>query len=507
MTSARVAAIAAYDSACLAPVAADWRAVADLLRAAMPAARKALANSVRSAADAVPAWWQDYRPGKRFQAEPVEVTFADGRRVRLSMCSDPGKPANIGRAVRVACLFYRSKVHNAIGAPVPRAGTTLRGPADHVAVPAVAHVEAVDSGETWDAATCTRLTAEVRAGTWCEAEARAEAEAVAADPARSAAFLAPRRLTPWDWTDSDMVRAVMVALFCEAWRAAYGAAEDAALAANVALHGGPEAIEACRRKAEAEAACGDWTADPDLGARREPFGPEAVCEAVADSYGAPARAELSGTVEAAGPGIGGTDAAPAPRAAALAHPGVPCAPVRAPGALAAAPAPAPCPPAAEAGPDRAAPVAAAELARAVSVFAASEAVGKTDMGPVEAIARPLPVEAIGEARTVTAICASHKARRNLLRRVGDVPPVYGHSAKGGAFSLTLSEAAAAADVKCVRLIGLPRKPYTRAAALSPTPREAITTRHPHPAQSAPFLAALAGPMRPGYAACHSASFA
>ncbi|MBN6819544.1 hypothetical protein JRF84_08070 [Methylobacterium organophilum] len=110
---------------------------------------------------------------------------------------------------------------------------------------------------------------------------------------------------------------------------------------------------------------------------------------------------------------------------------------------------------------------------------------------------------------VTVLCLSHKARESVLRRIdGRAVPDYGQRAKGGAFRLSLDDAAACAGLRSVRFVGLPRKPYTRAVAPMPTPASAIRTplgAMGHPTQSAPFLAALATSLRRGHVACYSAS--
>ncbi len=105
-------AILAYDNACADPEGANWRAVADMLRLAMPVTKaKAPATT-----DSRYAAWADYpipqnASGKRLGKSPViVVTFAGGEMVRAPAVSMPGKALNIGRGIRVALSFYLARM-------------------------------------------------------------------------------------------------------------------------------------------------------------------------------------------------------------------------------------------------------------------------------------------------------------------------------------------------------------------------------------------------------------
>lgn len=144
-TTAKASAINAYDAACADPATADWRAVADLLRAALPASRaKAAPASVTGSA---PRWWADWKLGKVYSLDSLEVLFSDGVRVRCNIAQAPGKLPRIAAACRVAIAFYRAKTR--------RSG-----------VPSFAHIENVSDGEIFDAAACSRLTADLRAASY-----------------------------------------------------------------------------------------------------------------------------------------------------------------------------------------------------------------------------------------------------------------------------------------------------------------------------------------------------
>jgi hypothetical protein len=420
MSHARTVALAAYHAAVAAPVAADWPSVAALLVACLPKLRAAPKPAV-SADGAVPAWWQDYSPNKKFRTDTAEVTFVDGRRVRLSVLSNPGKPLNIGRAVRIACAFYRSKVHNALGAPIAMDGTTLHGPADHVAVPAIAHVECETTGEDFDAATCTAMTEADRAGMWSESDARRRAERLAVEPGPQAGH--------------DVVT-IMRSLFLRAWDVAFGDVERAARAANVAKHE-RAAIEApARRLVRCEAARVERAAAMvRAGIDPAEFDQAAWCEAVADRYDEPGAFVIGETVEA------GADA---PEAAA---------------------APSPVEPDPVPLPSVAAPIALSAPVEAVvhplvGIADAPAPMGIPSSHAPEAIADAW--EPTADSHPIIAVCLSDKARTALFDMILDGtfparPPV----TKGGSWHLTLADALACQGLPSVRFVGLPRKPYTR----------------------------------------------
>lgn len=113
-TDRRALAILAYDNATADPAGANWRGVAELLRLAMPAV-KAKPAAIETATDSRFAQWADYdipqSATKRLGKSPIVViSFADGEIVRVPAVSLPGKPVNIGRAVRVAESFYQGRI-------------------------------------------------------------------------------------------------------------------------------------------------------------------------------------------------------------------------------------------------------------------------------------------------------------------------------------------------------------------------------------------------------------
>ncbi|WBU27569.1 hypothetical protein OOZ54_12780 [Rhodopseudomonas palustris] len=123
-------AIIAYDNACADPQSANWRAVADMLRLALPATRTAKTAAPTSEPSRF-APWSDYSVNsvscKRLGKSPiVVVTFADGEIVRAPAVSLPGKPINIGRALRVASAFYEGRIAIRYGGhPTTRKSSTF----------------------------------------------------------------------------------------------------------------------------------------------------------------------------------------------------------------------------------------------------------------------------------------------------------------------------------------------------------------------------------------------
>jgi hypothetical protein len=134
----KAVALSAYDAACVSPAGADWRMVADLLRAALPASKARPAAS-----GGVPTWWADYALPRDYKQESLAVTFADGVTVRCNVHTAARKPPRIAKACRVAIAFYRARTG--------RSG-----------VPEMVDVRNVGTGATFDAAECSRLTADLR---------------------------------------------------------------------------------------------------------------------------------------------------------------------------------------------------------------------------------------------------------------------------------------------------------------------------------------------------------
>ncbi|MDI2074500.1 hypothetical protein [Bradyrhizobium sp. Mp27] len=168
-------AILAYDNACQDPGAANWRAVADLLRLAIPAT-KAAPKASAEAPESRFAPWADYAipqsaNGRRLGKSPVlTVTFACGAVVRAPAVSLPGKPLNIGRGLRIAFAYYRARIARA-------AAGAFSADSYIVTIPAIASI-ACDNGAEFDATDCSERTAEARRGTFDAIALTAEAEAL-----------------------------------------------------------------------------------------------------------------------------------------------------------------------------------------------------------------------------------------------------------------------------------------------------------------------------------------
>lgn len=467
MTTTRALAVAAYLSAVAAPDAADWRSIADQLHAALPAVRgRAIASAVDHgetvASGAVPRWFADWKLGKVYSLDSLAVTFADGTALRVNLAKAPGKAPRIAAACRVAVAFYRA--------------STGRD-----TVPAFASLVAASDGEAFDAAACSALTdglrrtayvaPAVRPAVTVEAIARMEREMERRTAALLRAFNGNTDgMELGSGYDKQSLKDMGP---LDPWVAAVRGAERELATMRAALVDVPAPSSPAPRAAPAEAVtvaaepapCDPVAVMPDVAAVLATMAPCEPCEAVNDA--GPVAPPLSGPA----------GAAVAPLAADVDH---------------------------------------------IEPFALCPAVGlpcKPDCGfrptcglpgaadPVEA--EPLAplcsdddVPTVPVPGPVTVLCLSHKAREAVLSRTaGRAVSDYGATAKGGAFRLSLDDAAACAGVRSVRFIGLPRKPYTRATATAQTP----AVENPHPAQSAPFLAVLATSMRRGYAACYAAS--
>jgi hypothetical protein len=93
----------AYDAA-LNSSSPDWRAVAELFRAALRAPPKQASEAVPQIAD-----YNVDRLKLRCRSPRISVRFLDGEAVFTHVPSAPGKPRNVGRALRVAVAMYRSR--------------------------------------------------------------------------------------------------------------------------------------------------------------------------------------------------------------------------------------------------------------------------------------------------------------------------------------------------------------------------------------------------------------
>jgi hypothetical protein len=95
----------AYEAA-LSSLSADWRAVAELFRAAVQG-RKRAATSKPNLPEIA-----DYNVNRiklKCRSSRIAVRFMDGEAVFTHVPSAPGKPLNMGRALRVAIAMYRSR--------------------------------------------------------------------------------------------------------------------------------------------------------------------------------------------------------------------------------------------------------------------------------------------------------------------------------------------------------------------------------------------------------------
>ncbi|TAI67592.1 hypothetical protein [Bradyrhizobium sp. Leo170] len=173
-TERRTLAILAYDNACAEPDSANWRAVADLLRLALPNAKagSAAPKILEPETDPRFAQWADYVipqsvSAKRLGKSPViVVTFADGETVRAPAVSLPGKPVNIGRGLRVAIAFYQCRI-----------ATRCGGNSDYsacITVPEFVTVTCETTETEYDAAQCNAKSAKWRRGTFDASAAIAE---------------------------------------------------------------------------------------------------------------------------------------------------------------------------------------------------------------------------------------------------------------------------------------------------------------------------------------------
>ncbi|NEV75486.1 hypothetical protein DYI24_00120 [Rhodopseudomonas sp. BR0C11] len=243
-------AIIAYDTATADPQNANWRAVADMLRLALPASRTAK-TAAQAAEPSRFAPWSDYSvnsvSSKRLGKSPVVVvTFADGETVRAPAVSLSGKPINIGRALRVASAFYQARI-------AIRYGRTSDD-SQCVDVPAIVSAVCETTGAEFDPAECSARTAELRRGAFNVAATLAEFDATAGDGAdhlqREAHLQAAYRtalrahraaglgdMAPTEYTDADRVdatewlqdRPAMVAAIKAATRAGRRSFTDAAM--------------------------------------------------------------------------------------------------------------------------------------------------------------------------------------------------------------------------------------------------------------------------------------
>ena len=159
----------AYEAA-LNSASPDWRAVAELLRAAL---RASVAKSPKPPQAHTPeiADYSVDRIKLKCRSPRIAVRFMDGEAVFTHVPSAPGKPLNVGRALRVAIAMYRSR----------RTVQHRNGFRDYdraMPVPEIFQVRCLETDELFDPCACNAHTAGERASS---------------DPQRAAAALLARQ--------------------------------------------------------------------------------------------------------------------------------------------------------------------------------------------------------------------------------------------------------------------------------------------------------------------------
>ena len=147
----------AYEAAVSSPCP-DWRAVAELFRAALPAARRREPKSTKAPQQEVPPL-ADYNVDRiklKCRSPRIAVRFMDGEAVFTHVPSAPGKPLNVGRALRVAIAMYRSRrtVRQRLG---------FREYDRAMPVPKIFQVRCLETDELFDPRVCNAHTAGERA--------------------------------------------------------------------------------------------------------------------------------------------------------------------------------------------------------------------------------------------------------------------------------------------------------------------------------------------------------
>src|SRR5215218_6448042 len=99
----------AYDAA-LNSSSPDWRAVAELFRFAVRGPPKRASQAIHEIAD-----YNVDRLKLKCLSPRVAVRFWDGEAVFTHVPSAPGKPLNVGRALRVAICMWRYRVYRRLG--------------------------------------------------------------------------------------------------------------------------------------------------------------------------------------------------------------------------------------------------------------------------------------------------------------------------------------------------------------------------------------------------------
>ena len=98
----------AYDAALSSPCP-DWRAVSELYRAALRGGGPKRSHKPPTASPPAIADYNVDRIKLKCRSPRIAVRFMDGEAVFTHVPSAPGKPLNLGRALRVAIIMYRSR--------------------------------------------------------------------------------------------------------------------------------------------------------------------------------------------------------------------------------------------------------------------------------------------------------------------------------------------------------------------------------------------------------------
>ena len=145
---------AAFDAAVNNPCP-DWRAVAELFRAAMQAERFKRGATAKAAARDEIADYNVDRVKLLCRSPRIAVRFMDGEAVFTHVPSAPGKPLNVGRALHVAIVMYRSRT-----GVQRRAG--FREYDRAIPVPEIFQVRCLETDELFDVGACNKHTATER---------------------------------------------------------------------------------------------------------------------------------------------------------------------------------------------------------------------------------------------------------------------------------------------------------------------------------------------------------
>ena len=146
----------AYDAALNSP-SPDWRPVAELFRAAVRAPPKRASHALPEIAD-----YNVDRIKLKCRSPRIAVRFMDGEAVFTHCPSAPGKPLNVGRALRVAICMWRYRVYRRLG---------YRQYETTIPVPEIFQVRCLETDELFDVDACNAHTAAERAGILQEREA------------------------------------------------------------------------------------------------------------------------------------------------------------------------------------------------------------------------------------------------------------------------------------------------------------------------------------------------